>query len=96
MGPLGALCGGPVSGVIADRLGRKVALVLMGLPYFCGFLTLTYAHFITDPLAFKIVLMVGRFFTGAGLGWSSITSPVSNHKCLGRCEKPSYFFITMP
>lgn len=77
MGPVGAIFGGPIAGWIADSYGRKVALLLVVLPYFVGYLMISYAHFIYNPVAFKTVLFLGRFLTGVGLGWSCLASPVS-------------------
>ena len=77
LGPIGALLGGPVAGWVADHAGRKAALMLVGIPYLVGFLIMAYARFITNALIFKVVLLVGRFFTGVGLGWSCLATPVS-------------------
>ena len=71
---VGAIIGGPLAGVIADRWGRKVALLLSGIPYLTGYLMIVYAHFISNPVAFKAVVLVGRVITGSGLAGSVITS----------------------
>ena len=71
---MGAIVGGPLAGVAADRWGRKTALLLSGIPYLIGYLMIVYAHFISDPVAFKAVVLVGRVITGIGLGAGVITS----------------------
>lgn len=77
LGPLGGLFGGPIGGLLIDYLGRKPALVLVGLPHFFGYLMMVYAHLINHPVLFKVVLMLGRFLTGVGLGWTLLATPVS-------------------
>ena len=49
MAPVGAIFGGPIAGWIADFLGRKVALLLVAIPYLSGYMMITYAHFIYNP-----------------------------------------------
>lgn len=77
LAPVGAVFGGPIAGWIADHAGRKTALMLVGIPYLVGYLMMVYAHFITNSIGFKMVLLTGRFFTGVGLGWSCLATPVS-------------------
>ena len=79
--PVGALFGGPIAGVIADRWGRKLALLLAGVPYLVGYLMMTLAHLIGDVAAFKAVLLTGRLLTGVGLGWSCLAVPVREQLC---------------
>ena len=78
MAPVGAIFGGPIAGWIADFLGRKVALLLVAIPYLSGYMMITYAHFIYNPVGFKTVLFLGRFLTGIGVGWSCLATPVSD------------------
>ena len=77
LGPLGALFGGLIGGLLTDWSGRKPSLLLGVLPHFFGYLTMVYAHMIQHPVVFKMVLMFGRFLTGVGLGWSTLVTPVS-------------------
>ena len=77
MAPIGAIFGGPIAGWIADHLGRKAALMLVGIPYLFGYLMIVYAHMLSSGTAFKVILLLGRFLTGVGLGWSCLTGPVS-------------------
>ena len=77
LAPIGALFGAPLSGVLADRWGRKDALVLCGIPYFIGYLTLSYAHYMPTVLGFKALAFTGRFLTGVGMGWAGSVAPVS-------------------
>ena len=77
LAPIGALLSGPIAGWIADLAGRKAALMLVGIPYLVGYLMMVYARFIPSALIFKVVLFTGRFFTGVGLGWSCLATPVS-------------------
>ena len=74
---MGAIFGGPIAGSIADRWGRKITLLLSGVPYLTGYLLLVYAHFIDSPVAFKAVVLIGRLISGVGLGWSCLAVPVS-------------------
>ena len=78
--------GGPIAGWISDRMGRKPALVLVSVPYLTGYMMITYARFATDPVLFKAVLLIGRFFSGVGLGWASLAVVVSHishyHTCM--------------
>ena len=71
--------GAPIAGVIADRWGRKLALLLAGVPYLVGYLMVALAHLIGDFAAFKAVLLTGRLLTGVGLGWSCLAVPVREH-----------------
>ena len=77
MVPVGAIFGGPIAGWIADHFGRKAAIMLVGIPYLSGYLMIVYAHMLNSAIAFKVVLLLGRFLTGVGLGWSCVTGPVS-------------------
>ena len=77
MAPIGAIVGGPIAGWIADHFGRKAALMLVGIPYLSGYLMIVYAHMLNSATAFKVVLQLGRFLTGIGLGWSCLAGPVS-------------------
>ena len=69
--------GAPISGVLADRLGRKDALVFSGIPYLAGYLTLSYAHHMQTAQGFKALAFTGRFLTGVGMGWAGSVGPVS-------------------
>ena len=71
---IGAIIGGPLAGVIADRWGRKMGLLLSGIPHLTGYLMIVYAHFISDPVAFKAVVLVGRVITGTGLSGTVVTA----------------------
>ena len=77
MAPVGAIFGGPIAGWIADHLGRKAALMLVGILYLSGYLMIVYSHMLNSATAFKTILLLGRFLTGVGLGWSCLTGPVS-------------------
>ena len=53
-------------------MGRKPALMLVSIPYLIGYMMIAYAHLATDAVVFKVILLIGRFFSGVGLGWASL------------------------
>ena len=77
MAPLDAIFGGPIASWISDALGHKMALLLVILPYLTGYMMITYAHYSCTVIGFRVVLLFGRFFTGIGMGWSCLATPVS-------------------
>ncbi len=77
LGSIGAMIGGPIAGWISDRMGRKPALMLVSIPYLIGYLMITYARFASNSVLFKVVLLIGRFLSGVGIGWASLAATVS-------------------
>ena len=69
--------GGPIGGFIADHWGRKMSLMLGGVPYLIGYLMLSYAHYLPTAVGFKCLILIGRFITGVGMGWSYNVCSVS-------------------
>ena len=78
MAPIGAIVGGPIAGWIAAYFGHKAALMLVGIPYLSDYLMIIYAHTLNSATAFKVVLLLGRFLTGVGVGWSCLAGLVSH------------------
>lgn len=90
---LGALFGGPVAGLIADKFGRKSALIFSAIPLVLGWLAIAVSveQFywpVSGNFLFSM-LVVGRAFSGFGSGWISLVVPVSlkqqilfHHLCL--------------
>ena len=80
---LGALLGGPMAGLLSDRLGRKMTLLLGGLPSMVGWLLVAYSYIPLVDIGgtfdqFYSLLLIGRFFTGVSMGWYSLIVPVSS------------------
>lgn len=73
---VGGVFGGPIAGWVADKWGRKISLVLCGLPYVLGYFLIVLASATATPIAFKALLLAGRFITGIGMGWTFLTAPV--------------------
>ena len=72
---LGSLIGWPVS----NFLGRKLSLMLSGLPALIGWLMIALVHMVpASVVGFYGVLLSGRIMTGVYLGWSIIGVSVSN------------------
>ncbi|XP_057814297.2 sugar transporter ERD6-like 4 isoform X2 [Cryptomeria japonica] len=65
----GAMIGAMVSGLLADYLGRKGALVVASIPNILGWIAISLAK---D----SSVLYIGRSLTGLGVGIMSFTVPV--------------------
>ena len=74
---IGALFGGPAGGLLADRLGRRWAMILTGAPFFIGYIMLATAHYSSNVTSFKFFIMTGRFLSGVGMGWGTSVLPVS-------------------
>ncbi|KAJ7558999.1 hypothetical protein O6H91_04G065100 [Diphasiastrum complanatum] len=66
---VGAMMGAIISGRIADRLGRKGALVVAAVPHILGWLHVIFAKDV-------FVLCTGRFLLGFGVGVLSFTVPI--------------------
>ncbi|XP_046479238.1 facilitated trehalose transporter Tret1-like isoform X1 [Neodiprion pinetum] len=67
--PLGALVGAIPAGWIADKVGRKKAILMIGVPYLiCWFII----GFAPSPLW----LFVARFFAGAAIGATTVVVPL--------------------
>jgi sugar porter (SP) family MFS transporter len=66
---LSAMVGAPLGGTIADKIGRKKALILAGALFFLGSLSMAFAPTIS-------ILILGRIITGIGLGTVSIIAPL--------------------
>ena len=58
-------------------MGRRPTLIITLLPYLLGWTLLGVSWFIKNVLAFKVVIMAGRFISGFGLGWAMLIGPVS-------------------
>ena len=69
--------GGIPAGWVADKWGRKAALMLVGLPYLVGYLMVAYARFAVTRAGFIAVLFLGRFLTGFAGGMSALAVTVS-------------------
>ena len=75
--PAGAVFGAPLGGVAADRLGRKNALLLSGIPNIIGWIIIALSDYSVSPGAFKGLILTGRAMTGFASGWLGATMPVS-------------------
>ena len=75
---VGGIFGGPIGGIVADRLGRKTSLILNSFPLVSGYFILLSTYLISNGVVFKVFLMVGRFLTGIGVGWALVSVSVSD------------------
>ena len=70
--------GGLVAWPISDRLGRKAALMLSGVPALVGWLMIALAFLASSHVhAFYGILLAGRTLTGFSSGWSIFCVSVS-------------------
>ena len=68
---------------ISNRVGRKRALMLSGVPALIGWLMIALAHLASSHVqAFYGVLLTGRMLTGFSSGWSVFCVSVSYCGCL--------------
>lgn len=86
---MGAAFGGGTAGLFADVYGRKPALLFSSLPNMIGWLLLSLAQYCRHPAGFKVLILVGRCFTGIALGWSFVVSPVSYLVHAIQCSRSS-------
>jgi len=66
---LSAMAGAPLGGTIADKIGRRKALIIAGLLFLVGSLMMAFAPNIP-------ILILGRVIAGLSLGTVSIISPL--------------------
>lgn len=69
--------GGPLGGLVADRAGRKKAMLISGPPNFIGWLMVALTPYTGNAALFKALLLGGRLATGVAVGWLGSTVPVS-------------------
>lgn len=76
--------GSLVSGPVSDVVGRKVSLILSGIPGLVGWLMIGLGHFVTSSnvSAFHSVLLTGRALSGFSAGWGLVCVSVSHFYAL--------------
>lgn len=66
---IGAIAGGPIAGQLVNKLGRKLTIMLVAVPY-------TLGCFITISTTRYPVLLAGRVMTGVAVGMTSLCVPI--------------------
>ena len=67
-------------GFVSELLGRKVALMLGGIPFLTGWIFIANAVQITQSrLGFLVMLFAGRMLIGFGAGWFMPSASVSTY-----------------
>ena len=77
LSPVGALVGTLIAGWMVDRFGRKLSLMMCSITYTVGWL-LIILTILTEEAIFRILIFTGRFIGGLGIGFASLSAPVSN------------------
>ncbi|XP_011402949.1 PREDICTED: facilitated trehalose transporter Tret1-like [Amphimedon queenslandica] len=77
MAPIGAIFGAAIAGFLSDVFGRKLTLILTGLPHVIGWLFLAGSYDLQSlrPV-FILFLLIGRFLSGLGMGWAMLIAPI--------------------
>jgi sugar porter (SP) family MFS transporter len=66
---IGCMAGSVVAGTVADRIGRRVTLLVAGAVFLVGAIVSAFAPN-------EAVLLAGRFIVGIGIGFSSVVAPL--------------------
>ncbi len=66
---IGCIAGSAVAGTIADRIGRRLTLLLAGVVFFGGAIVSAFTPN-------EAILLCGRFIVGIGIGFSSVVAPL--------------------
>jgi|HubBroStandDraft_6_1064221.scaffolds.fasta_scaffold42020_3 SP family galactose:H+ symporter-like MFS transporter len=66
---IGCIAGSAVAGTVADRIGRRLTLLVAGVVFFAGALVSAFTPN-------EDVLLFGRFVVGIGIGFSSVVAPL--------------------
>ena len=77
LSPVGALVGTLIAGWMVDRFGRKLSLMMCSITYTIGWL-LIILTVLTEEAIFRILIFTGRFIGGLGIGFASLSAPVSS------------------
>ena len=75
--PIGALVGTLIAGWMVDRFGRKLSLMMCSITYTIGWLLIVLT-LLTEGSLFRILIYIGRFIGGIGVGFASLCAPVSS------------------
>ena len=60
-----------------DQFGRKLSLMMCSITYTIGWL-LIILTLLTEESIFRILIFTGRFVGGVGVGFASLSAPVSS------------------
>jgi MFS transporter, SP family, galactose:H+ symporter len=66
---IGCMAGSVVAGTVADRIGRRVTLLVAGAIFLVGAIVSAFSPN-------EAVLLAGRFIVGIGIGFSSVVAPL--------------------
>ena len=61
---------------MADKWGRKLSIITNAVPYLLGYMIILASYLVHNGVVFKVLLMLGRFITGVGMGWAYVVVPV--------------------
>lgn len=75
--PIGAFFGALLSAVVVAIFGLVLAMMSAAAMFVMGWVMLGASFFVSDPLGFRAILLLGRFVTGFATGWIAATAPVS-------------------
>ncbi len=64
---------------MTDRIGRKKAMLLTGIPNTAGWILIAISPYVTaaGPSVFKVIILTGRFLIGAACSGIYASVPVS-------------------
>ena len=74
---VGAIPGSVLGAQCSDRVGRRAAMIAVGILHVIGWMMIFIAQYTETPSAFKTVLLLGRFVTGVSTGAYNSIVPVS-------------------
>jgi sugar porter (SP) family MFS transporter len=66
---IGCMAGAVVAGGMADRIGRRITLLIAGVVFFAGAI-------VSALTPGEGILLAGRFVVGVGIGFSSVVAPL--------------------
>ncbi|KAK2154100.1 hypothetical protein LSH36_276g00007 [Paralvinella palmiformis] len=66
---VGAIAGGPIAGLLVEKVGRKTTLMMANVPFSGGWILIVCANN-------YVMLFCGRILTGLAVGMNSLAAPV--------------------
>ena len=75
--PIGAVVGGLLGSLVIGVFGLVFSLITAAVMFVVGWAMIGVSWFVSSPTWFRILILTGRFVTGASAGGVAVTIPVS-------------------